>query len=496
MDILTKYLMAVYEDENSDISDTIPDTLSVDDAPNTSVSKKVTKKIAELYGFNTLQNNTRINLQTINIDEIKTIITSIPEIEFVKIIIPNQINKKLYKASGVYTSYLFKLKIDCEYGKKGQYGLIINAITTKDTNSDNNDDGNINKNISYINRKQLTPDALNLNQYSKLNLESLQEITINNIQNTKLNDTIKTILKNILHEVIDNTKSIERPSDNIIEFKQYKDTIVFSKELHDLLIILNNKDINTICVDFGEVLGAAHLLKKYNAHYVEFPSVSNYELVDFFIEGQGISSKFNKGAAASVKIILDQLNEHIDIKKNIEENKYGKLLIQLLEIIYNNPAGYGTLLCHQLLNTKFYIFMKQHNLLHNDVDRTIKEINNFIRNNPHMLNDIYMSILDGKTVDQSAIQELISYKELDAAGLLISPATYNLISILNNDENIMNMLKKMLNIFKIKQLYLFLKLNLNSIIFELKCYDIADFKFSFRGTSKDYKRVKLGFKML
>jgi hypothetical protein len=81
--------------------------------------------------------------------------------------------------------------------------------------------------------------------------------------------------------------------------------------------ILNNRNfINQIEKNYGEILGAIHMLESNTKYKVEFPSIGNFPLVDFFLKkGNSVISVSSKAASASgntikIKNILDRATQN------------------------------------------------------------------------------------------------------------------------------------------------------------------------------------------
>lgn len=462
------------------------------DKPIGIVSKKVVATIANLYNFTTTKDMLRVDLKTDDINEIKKIINSINNVKFLSEILPSITNKKLYNASNTYKSYLFSLKNDCEYGKKDDVGIIINLYKETKASTKNG------QSALQIVKKQLTPESLGIAKQGQLNLSSLNKAVVSGIKSTKLSNQVKDTIIDFYNGIIDGIDGIiKKPKDGIVDFKSTSDSITLNEALFNKLSKLNDEDVAKIGVDFGEILGAGYLLKKFDANNVEFPIESNFKLVDFFIDGQPVSSKYKEGSAPSVSSLYKQINDNPKIKQKIEKMPGGNVLLQVIATTVEKVSGYNILLCHDILNTRFAKFLRKNNLLTNDAKETLSLVNDFIRHQKRTtLHEICQNFLDGRTAADKTISDLLSDKQNDAAGILIGPATFSLLDALNNNAEISAALSKLVQSLKIKQLHLYIEVNRKIVKFELKSFDVSNFKFAFGGGAKEYRRVKIGFKIV
>jgi hypothetical protein len=117
---------------------------------------------------------------------------------------------------------------------------------------------------------------------------------------------------------------------------------------------LPTKTIAGIVNDFGEMLGALHLVTNNNIQHVIFPERGNYELVDFFVtspkdELWGWSSKSASGASNTLK--FGEILRKVDHKSSVFSNKE-KQIIDLFQIINDNSTKMGVILAGSMIEPK------------------------------------------------------------------------------------------------------------------------------------------------
>jgi hypothetical protein len=210
-------------------------------------------------------------------------------------------------ASGTYPTIKITVTKATPSFKKGESVLIVNQT------------GQENKTVTF---KSLTPVNLGIaGEYKDLN--SVVNATTKAVQKDKNLGKILTAL------VTDTAKNTPVSKSGLSKLKSGKVNVPLSKQTTPLLSSISTQDKNTIGKDFGEILGGIFLGKHVGIKKgLDFPK-GNEPLVDFYIDGYKISSKYEKGATASLTDLLKAID--VDQIKG-EKNQYAlyKALLPML----------------------------------------------------------------------------------------------------------------------------------------------------------------------
>jgi len=185
-------------------------------------------------------------------------------------------------ASGSYPTIKVAVTKPTQSFKKGDFVLIVNQT------------GQDNKTVTF---KSLTPVNLGIaGDYSDLN--SLVQATTKAVQKDK---NLGKILTGLVTDTANNTPASKS---GLSKLRSGKTKVPLSKQTTQALGSISPQDKNTIGKDFGEILGGIFLGKMVGIKKsLNFPK-GNEPLVDFYIDGYKISSKYEKGATASLTDLL------------------------------------------------------------------------------------------------------------------------------------------------------------------------------------------------
>jgi hypothetical protein len=185
-------------------------------------------------------------------------------------------------ASGSYPTIKVTVTKPTQNFKKGDFVLIVNQT------------GQENKTVTF---KALTPVKLGIaGDYKDLN--SLVQATTRAVQKDK---NLGKILTGLVTDTANNTPASKS---GLSKLRSGKTNVPLSKQTTQALGSISKEDKNTIGKDFGEVLGGIFLGKMVGIKKsLNFPK-GNEPLVDFYIDGYKISSKYEKGATASLTDLL------------------------------------------------------------------------------------------------------------------------------------------------------------------------------------------------
>lgn len=210
-------------------------------------------------------------------------------------------------ASGSYPTIKVVVTKSTPNFKKGDFTLIVNQT------------GQENKTVTF---KALTPVKLGISgEYTDLN--SIVKASTNAVQKDKNLGKILTGL------ITDTAKNTPVSKSGLSKLKSGKVNVPLSKQTTQLLSSISPQDKNTIGKDFGEVLGGIFLGKMVGIKKsLNFPK-GNEPLVDFYIDGYKISSKYEKGATASLTDLLKAIDVN-QIKSEKDQYALYKALLPML----------------------------------------------------------------------------------------------------------------------------------------------------------------------
>lgn len=210
-------------------------------------------------------------------------------------------------ASGSYPTIKVTVTKPTQNFKKGDFVLIVNQT------------GQENKTVTF---KALTPVKLGIaGDYKDLN--SLVQATTRAVQKDKNLGKILTGL------VTDTAKNTPTSKSGLSKLRSGKTNVPLSKQTTQALGGISKEDKNTIGKDFGEVLGGIFLGKMVGIKKsLNFPK-GNEPLVDFYIDGYKISSKYEKGATASLTDLLKAIKPD-QIKGDKDQYALYKALLPMM----------------------------------------------------------------------------------------------------------------------------------------------------------------------
>jgi len=210
-------------------------------------------------------------------------------------------------ASGSYPTIKVTVTKPTQNFKKGDFVLIVNQT------------GQENKTVTF---KALTPVKLGIaGDYKDLN--SLVQATTRAVQKDK---NLGKILTGLVTDTANNTPASKS---GLSKLRSGKTNVPLSKQTTQALGSISKEDKNTIGKDFGEVLGGIFLGKMVGIKKsLNFPK-GNEPLVDFYIDGYKISSKYEKGATASLTDLLKAIKPD-QIKGDKDQYALYKALLPMM----------------------------------------------------------------------------------------------------------------------------------------------------------------------
>jgi hypothetical protein len=359
-----------------------------------------------------------------------------------------------------------------------------------------------------IKSKELTPSSLNIPEDTNLNSCLLKSYVISNV-NTRYSKTsphISSLLIELYNLVSEHKPSFKFSSP--LEIKSFRENISFSfntkrgKIIKQGISMLGVTDLNSIGKDFGEILGAALMLNIVETKKgISFPSGNN-PLIDFFIDGYGISSKYQGGASPTLTSII----KNLDLDNFIEKHEIE--LYKLFKIIISNGVIDGYVKGAAFMNIPSAIKLKQ-----------LTEILNLNSENLEKFAQTEINKIGQETFYYKYVKPLVdisgrgnstfnsvSWDKLETnkkfVGLLTYSLSLQLVDKLNgklgDGELYINTLRKIVSKLEVKQLYMDVCLNSDIISFNLKEFNDENAKLTFESPCVSVPNpgnARLGFKM-
>lgn len=356
--------------------------------------------------------------------------------------------------------------------------------------------------MGSIKSKELSPSSLRIPGDVEMNANTLKSHVHSAIRNEYGKSNV--FMQSFLTELYDliASHSPKTKFNNPLELTAFDENIKYSENIKEAVDVLGNADLNTIGKDFGEILGAALMLNIVKTQKgISFPSGNN-PLVDFHIDGYGISSKYKAGAAPTLSNIIKDL----DPNNFIDESELK--LYNLFKIIESNNvidgymkgAEYMELSSVQKLKELVGNVSIDSKTLEQFIQKTIGEIGEeqFFYKYVKPLVDV--SGRGTKTYNTGAWEKLEAGKKY--IGLFSYPITMQLIDKLNGrlgDGTLyLATLRKIVSKLEVKQLYMDILLKTEEINFHLKGFGDDNAKLTFEApnvSTPNPGNGKLGFKM-
>ena len=389
--------------------------------------------------------------------------------------------------------------------RSGQFFTYIVKMLN-DVNLDNKTIAQIGTNVVFSNNevpegsvspKALTPKGLKLKEDSAYTLQGLVA-SLNNAIDLQYGS--KPAISFPLNGLVDIVKSYTSPYrfNNPIEITDITDSIKMNQELIEAMDAMGSADVAIIGKDFGETLGAVYLMNISNYQEgVIFPSGNN-PIIDFYIDGYGISSKYKKGAAPTLTGVIknlkkDQLttDDELELSKIFDiHTEYG-VAESYLEIgkLLNVP---GVIKLAEMLNVspnKLSVDMLQQAAIEiqSRGGKPIEELKE------------YYNVMNRKpsgTIDWKRFKSNKSWH-----GIFTGPLSYHVVDILNGgvgSEKYLIALNAIMRKVEVKQLYLDFILKKDTIEFKMRAFTNPKAQFEFTAPNQSVynpSNGKLGFKM-
>jgi hypothetical protein len=439
-------------------------------------------------GFNrTNKTDTKVNFQTENPKEIKTIIESTLPGLACSIGQPIM-SKALGGLSNTFPTYELKLTKNFTYGDtvypKGLILLVANTFRG-----------------GMLGDKSLTPNELRLEDVKWLKANDIQKTVLKNID-PKLGENTKHFAEMLMNEVITKT-SLKAKKDGLIDVEDNEQTIIkLSDTTLALINTMDSRDLNIIGKNFGEVLGGIYFFKKYGATNVQYPSQSNFPLIDFIVDDVVyVSAKYASGAAPSIKILAEKVQENPKAFVKVDRR-----LKSILNAMLKESVFFSYINAAKEMDSVIYHQMMKYNLITDDEkeskqlmnDFLIKKFNSFKQDEEKMAKflqkEFWQYAKSAPDLD-NAMEKLRSGVKTE--GIIFYPMESELVDIMNKDEAILSGLKTITKTIGVKQLYFNFEINKKkqNLTFLIKFFGTKDFKFALTSSVNMYLNSNLSFKM-
>ena len=394
-------------------------------------------------------------------------------------------------ASGSYPTVKVTVTKTTQNFKKGDFVLIVNQT------------GQENKTVTF---KALTPVKLGIaGDYKDLN--SLVQATTRAVQKDKNLGKILTGL------VTDTAKNTPASKSGLSKLRSGKTNVPLSKQTTQALGGISKEDKNTIGKDFGEVLGGIFLGKMVGIKKsLNFPK-GNEPLVDFYIDGYKISSKYEKGATASLTDLLKAIKPD-QIKGDKDQYALYKALLPMMSETSPNAfirvasAFPKDMPAIQTLGNIIGVDPKS--LTSQDINDYIKKL--FVKTNAKTAkqkNDVFFKKFGKLFAEMKRNPGKAGGVEWDTMkkktgdngyyGAITSPLSYYVADQMNTKPKFVQALKEMISKTGVKQMYLTFDLKGDgSMGFDVRSFNDpnASFKFDIPSLSTlNPTSSKLGFSL-
>lgn len=405
--------------------------------------------------------------------------------------------KKGDAKSGTYNTYkitvLNPISIEGYKAQSGDIAYIIDNLKAK----------------SNIQNKMLTPDGLGLGGKTFKNLDEVKRVIESKLVELVNNESISEVHREFMVLLIDNLRQVKQRYKNITDVAAgATDQLFFEGEYAEYL---SDPDIAKIAKDYGEILGGIYMLQLTGggAKGLEFPVAANEPLVDFYIDGQGLSMKAGTGASASLSNVASLIAQNPAKWEKLMSTQNEKLMLKVVSLFGNESAFIGMFKVAELLNSPGWSYLKEllgdQNLKAEKLDPKVLTtwVREYFKKNPdeaYEKFDTYFTRLnkkpDGWADKQLQIQDAIARKE--GYGLIFSPLAYHVKDQLNENDLLIDALASVVQKFDVLQLYIDLSLNARKKYQKYLLKKFAEGKFLFNATPSVNipTRNKFSFKMV
>ena len=385
--------------------------------------------------------------------------------------------------SSTYPTYKIELVKNANDYKKGESVFIVSTM----------------KEGATTKGKALTPNKLGLTSSKFKTASSLAATIKKNIPNATDNPKLQEVLDSLVDDVLKGAS--KGKFEDVAKITKYNEDIQLSERTKKALTQVSPQDIGMIGSDFGECLGAIALLKSVvnSGSGIVFPADEANPLADFQLDGFNVSSKYNKGGAATITDTIKNL------KKEQLTTPGQKSLYKIFQTILLNDAIQGPISVAKMLKLDGLEKLSQ------IIKIPAQDIN---RDNI----SLYMQkLLKSATSDEE--KEAIIKKKFgsfftligkspnfplkwrDLApqryfGIVTAPLANYVAAYLNTNKTYKKALTDIMSKSEVKQLYLTMNVKKNIASFNLKSFSSSQFEFDSALSAYNPGVKKLAFRIL
>lgn len=401
--------------------------------------------------------------------------------------------------SGQFTAFVVQATRDVTLGgvefQAGAKGLVYN--TTRRSSSGG---------ATKVGDKATSPDMLGLSG-PRIQRQSFLATVESAIGKAKLSGDAKAVMVGMLRSAT----GVKKAASGIENVRSGDDSAPLTPEAINAISDFAAADkagLNKIGKDFGEVAGAGFLLSRYGARSVTFPEKSNNPLVDYEIDGFGISAKWKKGAAPSIKALKSKIEENREAFASPAERKFASVVDAIVAGKSGDTWYAPALIMRTPLAAKLESkFGRDFLAVADGLDRELMaKYNSLARKskNPveslyRYMRDEYFSLTGGREAGASpkSAANLANTIAAGGAGLwgfVVSPMGYDLRDRLNRDKGMSAALTKAARMLDVKQIYMSVAAKPKEMTFTVLPFSDATFEFHCQQSAIKPAINKMSFK--
>jgi hypothetical protein len=394
-------------------------------------------------------------------------------------------NRSKGSQSDTYDTYKFTLSSNFQDIPKGSSLYVVNQVKAGK---------------STVAAKSLTPGAFGMNGKTYKTADSIVKTvdsSLKSMPNKELANALTLLMRDI------NTLKGQQAA-SVSEVKNYSKSVPLAKDTQKAISAVLPGDLAIVGKDFGEILGAILMAKEIKLKEgVTFPK-GNEPLVDFYVDGYGISSKYKTGAAATLTNLVQQLDPAQLTTK--EQKQLYKEFSEAFKLgVSDSYLKLAKKFAPQEVGALAYILgISEKNLTTQAINDHITQLmpNKAPKDaDPKLDKKIEKEFDSFFAAAKSKPSFPIKWGSLTdnkLYGLVMGPLSAAVAKKLNSNPEYIKALKEMVGKVEIKQLYLDFDLKSNSMSFKLKSFADANAQFSFTPANISVYNPdngKMGFKM-
>jgi hypothetical protein len=362
---------------------------------------------------------------------------------------------------------------------------------------------------SNIQNKMLTPDGLGLGGKEFKTVDGVRKVVEQALLKLVDNGSISGAHKQFMLHLIDNLRKISKQYNSITEIAAGSEDKLFFEGDFDQVI--SDPDVAKIAKDYGEILGGIYMMQLTGSagQGLSFPEAANEPLVDFYIDGQGLSMKAGQGASASLSNVAKLIEQDPKKWEKLMSTENEKLMLQVVRLFGSESAFMGMFKVAELIQCPGWNYLKelldQSNLSSKQLDpKSLTQwVREYFTNDPDEAYEKFSTYFnrlnkrpDGWENKELQIQDAIQRKE--GHGLIFSPLAYHVKDTLNDNELLIDALASVIQKFDVLQLYIDLSINTKKKYqkYLLKKFAEGRFKFNATPSVNMPTRNKFSFKMI